>query len=290
MAGGIILQTLGVIGSGVMGSGIGQCAAQNGFKVIINDIADAQLKKSREGIINSLSKRVAKGKMTKECMDGIIDNIDFVDEASTLKKCDVIIEAATENMNLKQKIFAEIENIASEKALLGTNTSGLSVTQIASVLKDPARLVGIHFFNPVPVMRLAEVVRTVIVREEYVDQAKSFAESLGKEVIISKDTPGFIVNYLQYPFRLNAIRMLEKGMATKEEIDLAAKAGLGHPMGPFELQDVVGLDITYNAVSAIYEETKDPLMAPPVLLKRMVEAGFLGKKCGRGFYKYAEEK
>ncbi|HRV29691.1 MAG TPA: 3-hydroxyacyl-CoA dehydrogenase NAD-binding domain-containing protein, partial [Spirochaetia bacterium] len=203
---------------------------------------------------------------------------------------EIIIEAIIEKVELKQSVFSDIEKIVSKDTLLATNTSSLSIIEIAQGLKDPSRLIGIHFFNPAPVMKLVEIVRSLVVREDVVKRAKQFAASLDKEVILSKDTPGFVVNYLQYPFRLNAIRMLEQGMATKEDIDKAAKLGLGHPMGPFELQDLVGLDVTYNAVKAIYEETKDPAMAPPVLLKRMVEAGLLGRKTGKGFYEYPKDK
>lgn len=281
---------LGVIGSGTMGYGIAQAAAQKGYEVLLYDIVQDQLDKAKNSIAASLKGRVAKGKISEEEMDCIIGNITTSTDIQNLADRDIIIEAIIEKVELKQNVFSDIEDIVSKDTLLATNTSSLPIIEIAQGLKDPSRLVGIHFFNPAPVMKLVEIVRSLVVREDVVERAKQFAASLDKEVILAKDTPGFVVNYLQYPFRLNAIRMLEQGMATKEDIDKAAKLGLGHPMGPFELQDLVGLDVTYNAVKAIYEETKDPAMAPPILLKRMVEAGLLGRKTGKGFYEYPKDK
>lgn len=280
---------LGVIGSGTMGYGIAQTAAQNGYEVLLYDIVQDQLDKAKNYIAGSLKSRVDKGKISQEEMDRVISNITTVTNIRKLADRDIIIEAIVEKVELKRNVFTQVEDIVDKNTLLATNTSSLSIIEIAQGLKDPSRLVGIHFFNPAPVMKLVELVRSLVVSEEVVERAKQFAVSLGKEVIVSKDTPGFIVNYLQYPFRLNAIRMLEQGMATKEDIDKAAKFGLGHPMGPFELQDLVGLDVTYNAVKAVYDETKDPAMAPPILLKRMVDAGLLGRKTGKGFYEYPQK-
>ena len=277
---------LGVIGSGTMGYGIAQTAAQNGYEVLLYDIVQDQLDKAKNYIAGSLKTRVDKGKISREEMDRVISNITTGTNIRKLADRDIIIEAIVEKVELKRNVFTQVEDIVDKNTLLATNTSSLSIIEIAQGLKDPSRLVGIHFFNPAPVMKLVELVCSLVVSEDVVERAKQFAVSLGKEVIVSKDTPGFIVNYLQYPFRLNAIRMLEQGMATKEDIDKAAKFGLGHPMGPFELQDLVGLDVTYNAVKAVYDETKDPAMAPPILLKRMVDAGLLGRKTGKGFYEY----
>lgn len=280
---------LGVIGSGTMGYGIAQASAQKGCEVLLYDIVQDQLDKAKDLITSSLSRRVSKGKISQEEMDRVLSNITTTNDIRNLADREIIIEAIIEKVELKRSVFAQIEDIVGKDTLLATNTSSLSIIEIAQGLKDPSRLVGIHFFNPAPVMKLVEIVRSLVVNEDVVERAKLFAISLGKEVILSKDTPGFVVNYLQYPFRLNAIRMLEQGMATKEDIDKAAKLGLGHPMGPFELQDLVGLDVTYNAVKAIYEETKDPAMAPPIMLKRMVEAGLLGRKTGKGFYEYPQK-
>ncbi len=193
-------------------------------------------------------------------------------------------------MDVKQALFRELEALVSPECILATNTSSLSLADIASSMKNPSRLAGIHFFNPVPAMKLVEVVCTDVADEAVIQEAEAFAKSLGKTTIRAKDTPGFVVNYLQYPFRLNAIRMVEKGLATPQDIDTAAKLALGHPMGPLELQDMVGLDVTYYATSSIYEKTGDPAMKPPKILKDMVEAGQLGRKTGKGFYDYSDKK
>jgi len=280
------MKTLGVVGSGNMGNGIGQTAAQNGYEVILYDLAWDQLKKAAERIEGALKKRVASGKMAQEDMDQTIAAIRYTSNIEALKDCDVVIEAVVEKVDVKQSIFKQLEQLVSADCILATNTSSLSLAEIASGMEDPGRLVGIHFFNPVPAMKLVEIVRTERLAPEVLEKADEFAKSLGKTTIQAKDYPGFVVNYLQYPFRLNAMRMFEKGMATAEDIDTAAKLGLGHPMGPLELQDMVGLDVTYYATSSIYEKTKEPSMQPPEILKKMVEEGKLGRKTGEGFYKY----
>jgi len=286
----IKMKNVGIAGSGSMGSGIGQVAAQNGYDVVLYDVSEEQLTKARRSIEATLRTRVEKGKLEQREMDGTLAAIRFTADISALADRDVIIEAVLENMEIKQAIFKQLESIVGADCLLGTNTSSLSLAEIAGGMKDPSRLVGIHFFNPVPAMKLVEIVRTTVVREEAVQQAKAFAQSLGKVTIMAPDLPGFVVNYLQYPFRLNAMRMLEKGIATAVDIDTAAKLGLGHPMGPLELQDLVGLDVTYNATASIFEKTKDPNMEPPEILRRMVEEGKLGRKTGEGFYCYSDKK
>ena len=280
------MKSLGVIGSGNMGSGIAQSGAQYGYEVVIFDIQKENLVRSKDSITSSLYKRVRKSKMTINEADRIIQRILFTSRIHDLMNCEIIIEAVFENLEIKKSLMAEIESFANKDALLATNTSSLSITDIASNMKNSSRLIGIHFFNPVPSMKLVEIVRTNNTIKADVERAKVFVKSLNKEFVISNDTPGFIVNYLQYPFRLNAMRMLEKGMASVEDIDKAARLGLGHPMGPLELQDLVGLDITYNATTIIYEKTKDPIMKPPEILKKMVDKGFLGVKTGKGFYDY----
>lgn len=280
------MKKLGVVGSGTMGNGIGQTGAQNGYDVILYDVAEAQLERAKTSITNALSKRVAKGKMTQETMDQTLAAIRYTTNIQDLADRDVIVEAVIEKVEIKQSVFTQLEDIVSAECILGTNTSSLMLADIASGMKDPGRLVGIHFFNPVPAMKLVEIVHTTMVRDDVVKAANEFAQSLGKTTIQAPDAPGFVVNYLQYPFRLNAIRMFQDGVATAEDIDTAAKLGLGHPMGPLELQDVVGLDVTYYATSAIYEKTGNPAMKPPELLKKMVEEGKLGRKSGEGFYKY----
>ncbi|MCD8068319.1 MAG: 3-hydroxyacyl-CoA dehydrogenase family protein [Lachnospiraceae bacterium] len=280
------MNKLGVVGSGTMGNGIGQTAAQNGYDVILYDVAQAQLEKAKENITAALAKRVAKGKMEQSVMDQTLAAISYTTDIHDLADRDVIVEAVIEKLEIKQSVFTQLEDIVSGECVLGTNTSSLELKDIADKMKDPSRLVGIHFFNPVPAMKLVEIVHTSMVREDVVEKANAFARSLGKTTIQAPDAPGFVVNYLQYPFRLNAIRMVQDGVATVEDIDTAAKLGLGHPMGPLELQDVVGLDVTYYATSSIYEKTGNPAMQPPELLKKMVEEGKLGRKSGEGFYKY----
>ena len=283
------MKKLGVVGSGSMGSGIGQCGAQNGYDVVLYDVAQAQLDKAKAHIKGSLQKRLEKGKLTQEGMDQTLAAIRYTTNMEDLADRDVIVEAVVEKVEIKQSIFAQLEGLVGEACLLGTNTSSLSLTEIASGMRDPSRLVGIHFFNPVPSMKLVEIVRTAMARPEVIEAANAFAQSLGKTTIQAPDSPGFVVNYLQYPFRLNAMRMVEKGIATPEDIDTAARLGLGHPMGPLELQDMVGLDVTYYATSSIYEKTRDPAMKPPEILRRMVEEGKLGRKTGQGFYRYPGE-
>ena len=280
------MKKLGVVGSGTMGNGIAQCAAQNGYEVILYDIAESQLEKAQAAISGALAKRVAKGKMEQSVMDETLAKISYTSDIKALADRDVIVEAVVEKMAIKQSVFTQLEELVSGECILATNTSSLSLTEIASAMKDNSRLVGIHFFNPVPAMKLVEIVKTENVSEEVVAAAREFSKDLGKTTITAKDYPGFVVNYLQYPFRLNAMRMLEKGLASAEDIDTAAKLGLGHPMGPLELQDMVGLDVTYYATSSIYEITKEPSMQPPEILRKMVEEGKLGRKTGEGFYKY----
>lgn len=283
------MKTVGVVGSGNMGRGIAQCSAQFGFDAVLYDIEPKQLERARAGIAVSLQKRVDKAKMTAEEKSAIESRITCSSRMEALAGCDVVVEAVVEKAEVKQSVFTQLEQLVSDRCILATNTSSLSLTEIARGMADPSRLVGIHFFNPVPAMKLVEIVRTELVRPEIVEQAKAFAEALGKTTILARDTPGFVVNYLQYPFRLNAMRMVEKGLATPEDIDTAAKLALGHPMGPLELQDMVGLDVTYYATSSIYEKTGDPAMQPPKILRRMVEEGKLGRKTGCGFYCYNKD-
>jgi 3-hydroxybutyryl-CoA dehydrogenase len=283
------MKTVGIIGNGSMGGGIAQTAAQNGYQVIMVGRRQESLDKAVGKIAGSLQKRIDKGKMAPEEKDKVLSAIRCTLDIEDTAACDIVIEAIAEVMEDKIDTFVRLEKIVSPSCILATNTSSLSLTEISSHMRDNTRLVGIHFFNPVPAMKLVEIVKTDTVAEPVVQAATEFAESLGKTTILAKDTPGFIVNYLQYPFRLNAMRMLEKGVASAKDIDTAAKLGLGHPMGPLELQDMVGLDVTYNATKSIYEKTKDPAMEPPKILRDMVEAGQLGRKTGKGFYDYSDQ-
>ena len=281
------MKKVGIIGNGSMGGGIAQTAAQNGYEVIMVGRRRESVEKAVDRIAGSLQKRIDKGKMAPEEKEAVLSHISCTLDIKDTASCDFVIEAIAEVIEDKIETFVRLEQIVSPECILATNTSSLSLSEIASFMKDNTRLVGIHFFNPVPAMKLVEIVRTETVSESVVQSATEFAESLGKTTILAKDTPGFIVNYLQYPFRLNAMRMLEKGIASAKDIDTAAKLGLGHPMGPLELQDMVGLDVTYNATKSIYEKTGDPAMEPPKILKDMVEAGQLGRKTGKGFYEYS---
>ena len=285
----MVIKTVGVIGLGTMGSGIIQICAEAGYQVKVLARKEESIKKGKGSIEKFLNRGIEKGKVTVEHKEAVLAKILWTLDKKDFADCDLIIDAAAEDMELKKKMFTEMEEIVGEHTIFGTNTSSLSIVEMAAATKRADKVIGIHFFNPAQIMKLVEIVKTIVVSEETVEITKNFVDSLGKTIIYAKDYPGFIVNYLQYPLRLHAIRMVEQGLATAEDIDKAAKLGLGHPMGPLELQDMVGLDITYNACSAIYEETKDPKFAPPILMKKMIAAGKLGRKTGEGFYKYEKK-
>ncbi len=280
------IKKVGVVGCGVMGSGITQVCAQSGYQVIVSEINDEALNKGLASINSFLTKGVERGKVSQPEKDATLANIKGTTDIKDFNDRDLIIEAATENMDLKKKLFAELDKICPEHTILATNTSCLSVIDMAMATSRPEKVLGMHFFNPVPLMKLLEIVKAIATSDETLEVGKSFGESLGKTIVIARDTPGFIVNRIQLPFRLDAIRMLEAGIATREDIDTALTLGLAHPMGQLALQDLVGLDVTYAVTSAIYEETKDAKFAPPNLMKKMVAAGWLGRKTGKGFYEY----
>ena len=280
------IRRVGVVGCGLMGSGIAQTCAQSGYETVVREVNQQLLDKGLARIYDAWEMMSSKGKLTQGQVDenrgrlhGTLDLADFVD-------CDLVIEAVIENMEEKVRLFPALDHIVKPDALLLTNTSSLNVTQMGAVTKRPDKVCGLHFFNPAPVMKLVEVVRTISTSEETIETVKQFAISLGKSPVLSKDTAGFIVNFLLIPYLLAAIRMLENGMASRDDIDTAMKLGCGYPMGPFTLLDYVGLDTTLWAAEAIYDEYKDPLYAPPPLLRRMVLSGMYGKKSGRGFYDY----
>lgn len=284
------IKKVGVVGCGTMGSGITQICAQAGYDVVVLENNEELLEKGLSSIDSFLTKGVEKGKVSKQDKELALVRIKGTIEYKDLSECDLVIEAVNENMSLKKEIFSELDKVCPDHAILASNTSSLSIIDMASVTNRPEKVLGLHFMNPVPIMKLLEIVKSITTSDEVLETCKEFGKSLGKTIIVAKDTPGFIVNYLQYPFRLNAIRMLETGMATKEDIDAAAKLGLGHPMGPLELQDLVGLDVTYNGAMAVYKETGDPAFFPPVLMKKMISAGWLGRKTGKGFYEYKKKK
>ena len=280
------IKRVGVVGCGIMGSGICQICAQSGYTVMVTEIDEELLKKGLTGIGKALQRSVEKGKITQDESDSGLDRIKGANRIDDLSGCDLVIEAIAENLELKQRVFGELDKICPEHTILATNTSSMCVIEIASATKRLDKVLGLHFFNPAPVMKLLEVVATIATSDETLRIGKGFGESLGKTAVITKDTPGFIVNRLLTPFTLNAIRMLEAGIATRDDIDNAVRLGLGHPMGPLQLADLVGLDTIYHSANMRYEELKDPQYAPSPLLKRMVMANWLGRKTGKGFYEY----
>ncbi len=282
------IKRVGVVGCGTMGAGIAQVCARAGYRVTVSETEEAILAKGLSSIADFLDKGVRKGKLKDQDKTEILDRIHGVTELEALSDSDLVIEAISENLELKQEIFRRLDRACPDPTILSTNTSSLSIIDIAKATGRPDRVLGLHFMNPVPLMGLLEMVRSIATSEDVVETCRAFGQSLGKTIIMAKDTPGFIVNFLQYPFRLNAIRMLETGMATREEIDAAATLGLGHPLGPLALQDLVGLDVTYAGAMAVYEATGDPMFHPPVLMRKMIAAGWLGKKTGKGFYDYGD--
>jgi len=280
------IRKVGVIGCGLMGAGITQVCAQSGYQVVVSEINDELLNKGLASINAALSKSVEKGKLSQQDKDATLARIKGTTNAKDFADCDLMIEAAVENMDLKKKIFAELDKVCPKQAILATNTSCLSIIDMAMATTRPDKVLGLHFFNPAPVMRLIEIVRTVATGDETFETGKDFGESLGKTVVTAQDAPGFIVNRLMTPFILNAIRMLETGVATREDIDTAVNLGLNHPMGPLALADLIGIDVVYLVVNSIYEEFKDPQYAAPTLMKKMLAAGWLGRKTGKGFYEY----
>jgi len=280
------IKKLGVVGAGIMGAGIAQVAAQAGYQVVISEINDQLLNKGLAGINSILSRNVDKGRMSQDDKDSTIARIKGTTNTGDFTDCDLVIEAIIENMDLKKKVFAELDKICPKHAILATNTSCLSVIDMAKATNRPEQVLGMHFFNPVPVMRLLELVKTILTTEETMETARKFGESIGKTVSVSPDIPAFVVDQLANPFLLDAIRMVENGVATAENIDTGIRLGLNHPMGPLALADLVGLDTILFIANALYDELKDPKFAPPTLLKKMVAAGWLGRKTGKGFYEY----
>ncbi len=284
------IQTVGVIGCGLMGSGIAQVCAQAGYKTIVREVNDDLLKKGLDKIEGFLSKSVEKGKLTAEQKQTIMSNLVGTTSLSALKDADLIIEAAIENIDLKKELFGELDKLCPSHTIFASNTSSLTITEMAAATKRPDRFVGLHFFNPVPLMKLVEVVRTIATSQQSFDAAFAFAKTLGKEPIACKDNSGFVVNLLLVPYLIDAIRALENGVASVEDIDKGMVLGCGYPMGPLTLLDFVGLDTTLYIANIMFEEYRDSKYAPPPLLRKMVLAGYLGKKSGKGFYDYSGEK
>jgi len=280
------IKEVGVVGCGLMGSGIAQVCTQSGYQVVVSEINDTLLNKGLASISARLDKNVEKGKLSAEEKDSALGRIKGTTNTQDFSDCDLVIEAVIEKVELKRKVFAELDKICSKDTILATNTSVLSIIEIAEATHRPDKVLGLHFFNPVPVMELVEAIKTITTSEDTLGIATKFVKSLGKTVIIAKDTPGFVVNRQLAPFLFNAIRMLEDGVASREDIDAGVKLGLNHPIGPLQLADFIGLDTVYFGAIDMYDKFKEPQYAPPVLLGKMVAAGWLGRKTGKGFYDY----
>ncbi len=280
------IKKVGVVGCGQMGGGIAQVCAQGGYQVIVSEINEAFLNKGLASISSFLTKSTERGKITQQDKDSALSRIKGTTSLKDFADCDLAIEAAVENLDLKKKIFAELDTVCPKHTILATNTSCLSIIDMAMATSKPEKVLGLHFFNPVPLMQLLEIVRTIATSDETLEAGREFGKSVGKTVVIARDAPGFIVNRLMVPQILNAIRMLEDGVATREDIDNGLKLGLNHPMGPLALADLVGLDTLSFIASGIYAEFKDPQYINPTLLNKMVTAGWLGRKSGKGFYEY----
>ncbi len=283
------IKNVGIVGCGLMGSGIVELVAKNGYNVVVREINDDFLQKGLARIQGSLGRAVERGKLSAADRDATWARIKGTTNMADLAKSDLVIEAAIENLELKKSIFKELDAVTRPDIILGSNTSSLAVIEMASLTRKPDRVLGLHFFNPVPVMPLLEMVRTFLTSEETYQTARQFGEGLGKTVIVSKDAPGFIVNALLVPYLLDAVRMYENGFATKEDIDTGIRLGLNHPMGPLTLLDFVGLDTTLFIADEMFKELKDPRFAAPALLRRMVTAGYNGRKSGKGFYDYTKQ-
>jgi 3-hydroxybutyryl-CoA dehydrogenase len=280
------IKTVGVLGCGLMGSGIAQVCAAAGYRTIVREVEEGFLTKGLGRVQKFLADGVAKGKVTAEAQEKTLANLSGTTKIEELRDCDLIIEAIIENVEEKSNVFAALDAIVGDATIYCSNTSSLCITELAAKTTRPDRFAGLHFFNPVPLMKLVEVIRALTTSDATYQAVFGFAGSLGKEPITAPDKPGFIVNRLLVPYLLDAIRAYEHGLGTVEDIDKGMKLGCGYPMGPFTLLDFVGLDTTYYIANIMFEEYREPVYAPPPLLKRMVLAGRLGKKSGEGFYKY----
>jgi 3-hydroxybutyryl-CoA dehydrogenase len=280
------IRKVGIIGCGQMGSGIAQVAAQSGYEVKVREVTMELFERGFRRIEGSLAKFVEKQKLTATDRDAALKRISGTTALSDLKGCDLVVEAVIEDVDEKTRIFRELDGLCGPQTILASNTSSLSIGDLAAVTKRRDRFCGLHFFNPVPMMKLVEVVRTIDTSEETYLTARAFAESLGKTAVAAKDSPGFVVNLLLIPYLLDAVRALEKGVASREDIDNGMMLGCGHPMGPLALLDFIGLDTIHYIADIMFNEFKDTRYAAPPLLRRLVQAGYHGKKSGRGFFEY----
>lgn len=281
------LKKIGVVGCGIMGSGITQVCAQSGYQVVVIETQEEILKNGLASIDKILGRSVEKKRISQKEKETIQSRIQDTLSLDDFADCDYVIEAVIEDLKIKKDVFAQLDKVCPEHAILATNTSVLSVIDIASATNRAEKVIGTHFSNPVPIMKVVEVVKTIATSEETLATTRAFCEILKKTVVVAKDAPGFLSGRITTPFLLNAVRMLESGAGTKEDIDTLIKEGLGHPMGPLTLLDLVGIDTVYRAALAIYDELKDPQYYPPTLMKQMVAMGWLGRKTGKGFYDYS---
>ena len=283
------IKRIGIVGSGIMGSGIAEVAAKTGHEVVLRSRKQESADAMVAGLEKSLAKQVERGKLSEADRDAAVSRVSATSSLDDLKDCDLVIESIVEDLATKKVLFNELDRIVKDSAILATNTSTLPVIEMAMETGRPDKVCGVHFFNPAPMMALVEVVRPLTASDETIAAALAFAETCGKQAVEVIDQAGFIVNNLLFPYLNNAIRMFENGVATKEGIDEAMKGGCNFPMGPFALLDLVGLDTSLSILEALYEEFKDPNYAPRPLLKRMVAAEQLGRKSGKGFYDYARK-
>jgi 3-hydroxybutyryl-CoA dehydrogenase len=284
------IRKVGVLGCGLMGSGIAEISAKAGYETFVREINDEAAARGRGMIEKSLGRAVDKGKLEASVRDEIMGRVTMTTALQDLRECDIIIEAVTEDLGVKNGMFRELDGVCGPDTIFASNTSSLTIADMAAATNRPHRFIGLHFFNPVPVMKLVEVVRTIAVDQETFTRSYEFSRTLGKEPVAAKDTPGFIVNRLLVPYMLDAIRCLEQGLASTEDIDRGMTLGTGYPMGPFTLCDFVGIDTLYYIAEIMFEEFREPRFAPPPLLKRMVTLGMYGRKTKKGFYDYSGEK
>jgi len=280
------IKKVGVVGCGFMGSGITQVCAQSGYQVVVSEINDELLNKGLTTIDYYLTRSVLKGKISQQDKDSVLARIKGTTNTKDFSDCDLVIEVVPENIDLKKEVFVKVDKICPERTTLASNTSCISIFELAKVTNRPEKVLGMHFLSPVPPSKLLEIVRSAATNDETLESGKKFGESLGKDVIVAKDVPPFIFNRLLMALEGTAIQMLEEGIATKEDIDKSMTLGLYHPIGPIALLDFNGIDVAYKVCQAMYEQTKDPQYAPSPLIKKMVETGRLGRKTGKGFYDY----
>jgi 3-hydroxybutyryl-CoA dehydrogenase len=280
------IQKVGIVGCGLMGSGIAEVATRSGYATVVREMNDELVAKGRARIEKSMAGGVQRGKLTAAQRDEAVGRLRFTTRVEELADCDLVVEAATENPQVKKELFAALDGACKPETILASNTSSIPIIELAAATRRQDRVVGLHFFNPVPVMKLVEVIQTIQSSDASVAAARAFGESLGKRPIIAKDRAGFVVNVLLVPYMLEAVRLVEQGVATKEDIDEGMRLGCGHPMGPLQLLDFVGIDTTFYIAEILYQEFKQPHMAPPTLLRQMTIAGLHGRKTGRGFYSY----